>query len=68
MSFFETSAKRDIGVAEAFLSIAKQVVSRLGDAGGGKGGAGGRGGPAKPADDKPDLAKAKPADGKSKCC
>lgn len=29
MSFFETSAKKDIGVSEAFQSIAKQVVERL---------------------------------------
>jgi len=31
MAFFETSAKKDIGVSEAFMSIARQVVSRLGD-------------------------------------
>lgn len=29
MSFFETSAKKDIGVSEAFQCIAKQVVDRL---------------------------------------
>ena len=49
MSFFETSAKKDIGVAEAFANIAKQVVTRLSKDGGpaparaGGGGAGGGG-------------------------
>jgi hypothetical protein len=46
MSFFETSAKKDIGVSEAFQCIAKLVVDRLvkdgrGPAGGGGGAAGG---------------------------
>jgi hypothetical protein len=36
MSFFETSAKRDIGVSEAFLAIARQVVERLSRDGGGR--------------------------------
>lgn len=34
MSFFETSAKKDIGVADAFQCIAKQVVDRLSKEGG----------------------------------
>ncbi len=34
MAFFETSAKKDVGVAEAFASIAKQVVERLSREGG----------------------------------
>ncbi len=34
MAFFETSAKKDIGVSEAFHSIAKQVVDRLSKEGG----------------------------------
>lgn len=38
MAFFETSAKKDIGVSEAFMSIARQVVGRLGDNAGGPGG------------------------------
>jgi len=42
MAFFETSAKKDIGVADAFSSIARQVVLRLSKDGGGgpRGGAG----------------------------
>lgn len=34
MAFFETSAKKDIGVSDAFHSIAKQVVERLSRDGG----------------------------------
>jgi len=41
MAFFETSAKKDIGVSEAFHSIAKQVVDRLSK----EGGSGGRNNP-----------------------
>ena len=45
MSFFETSAKKDIGVADAFSSIARQVVLRLSkDGAGGPRGGGGAGG------------------------
>ena len=45
MAFFETSAKKDIGVADAFSSIARQVVLRLSKdgAGGPRGGGGGAG-------------------------
>lgn len=45
MAFYETSAKKDIGVAEAFSTIARQVVQRLGDGGrdGKAGGAGAKG-------------------------
>ena len=39
MPFFEASAKKDIGVAEAFQCIAKLVVDRLVKDGGRGGGA-----------------------------
>lgn len=61
MAFFETSAKKDLGVSEAFMSIARQVVSRLGDAAGGPGGHKGGGGKAAPkGDDKAVDIAAKP--------
>ena len=46
MPFFEASAKKDIGVSEAFQCIAKLVVDRLvKDGRGGGGPAGGAGAP-----------------------
>ncbi len=62
MAFFEASAKKDIGVSEAFHSIAKQVVDRLSKDGGSgptprAGGAG-----------KVDPKKAAKEEGKSGCC
>lgn len=45
MQFFETSAKKDIGVSDAFSCIAKQVVARLNAQQGGS--AGGKSAPAK---------------------
>ena len=70
MAFFETSAKKDIGVSEAFMSIARQVVSRLGDSGGGRKPGGGGGGGPKPDDKKGgvDIGDTKKKDGKGSCC
>jgi Ras-related protein Rab-8A len=68
MAFFETSAKKDIGVSEAFMSIARQVVSRLGDSGPRSGGnkavpSGGR------TEEKVDISKKNAGgDEKKKCC
>lgn len=66
MAFFETSAKKDIGVAEAFSTIARQVVSRLGD--GAAKGAGARAGAAAAGGDKVDVRKQEGGATKSGCC
>ena len=64
MHFYETSAKKDIGVAEAFSTIARQVVGRLGD-----GGRDGKGGAAKAAaSEKVDVSKSEGKGGKAGCC
>jgi GTPase SAR1 family protein len=65
INYFEASAKKGIGVEEAFRNIAEQVVERLSrDAG--SGGGGGR--PAGKAADKVDIADAGAGGKKGGCC
>lgn len=69
MAFYETSAKRDIGVAEAFSTIARQVVSRLGDGGGRDGKGAGAGAKGAAGGQSVDVKKgAAEAGGKAGCC
>jgi len=69
MAFYETSAKKDIGVAEAFSTIARQVVSRLGDGGGRDAkGAGAKGAAGSQSVDVKKGASAAEAGAKNGCC
>jgi Ras-related protein Rab-8A len=61
--FFETSAKSGAAVEEVFLSMARDVMTRLREAGPGEGGAGGA-----PAALRVGPATRRPSTQKSSCC